>query len=218
MDVPEIEVVKLSGERLSLKKSLIEVVEALEKDGCLILSGATDLTDVERILAKDLCSPDSVRRDIFLNKAVKAVLFSARREDFRITSYIGCKFGSERGEIGRDWEWKEMAALAELVGVNCTHLGGDKSVSWVIEVDKGFRGEATENMLRIEANGGDMYNAPNLYICVLLIATKLHLQSLAETVSSPRPEAVTRWSVRDCSFLPMDGVLQARRNLSRFVR
>lgn len=47
--------------------------------------------------------------------------------------------------------------MTKLVGVSCTHLGGDGTVSWIIEVDKGSRGEATGNMVEVEANGGDMY-------------------------------------------------------------
>jgi hypothetical protein len=46
MDIPNLEVVTLSGERLSLKEDLQEAVRLLEENGCLVLKGATDLSPV----------------------------------------------------------------------------------------------------------------------------------------------------------------------------
>jgi hypothetical protein len=49
MDIPNLEVVTLSGKRLSLKEDLQEAVRFLEEDGCLVLKAATDLSPVESI-------------------------------------------------------------------------------------------------------------------------------------------------------------------------
>ncbi|KAN0073553.1 hypothetical protein V8E54_008773 [Elaphomyces granulatus] len=157
MDIPNLEVVTLSGKRLSLKEDLQEAVRFLEEDGCLVLKGATDLSPVESILSTNKPSVDAVKKDIVLNDVVKAILFSARDDDFRITSYQAYKLGTKAGETGRDREWKEMAAHSGLVGVSCTHFGGDPTVSWVIEVDTGSRGEPTGKTVNVEANGHDMY-------------------------------------------------------------
>jgi len=92
-----------------------------------------------------------------LNDAVKALLFSARDDDFRITSYQVHKFNTKVGGTGRDGEWKEMAAYPGLVGASCTHLGGDPTVSWSIEVDTGSRGEPTGKTVNVEANGHDIF-------------------------------------------------------------
>jgi hypothetical protein len=54
MDVPNIEVVTLSRNRLSLKEYLQEAVHSQEEDGCLMLEGATDLCLIESILATNL--------------------------------------------------------------------------------------------------------------------------------------------------------------------
>lgn len=37
------------------------------------------------------------------------------------------------------------------------HLGGDKNINWIIEIDQGLRGEATGKMETILATGRDMY-------------------------------------------------------------
>jgi hypothetical protein len=50
-----------------------------------------------------------------------------------------------------------MAAHSGLVGVSCTHLAGDPSVLWIIEVDTGSRGEPTGKTVNVEANAHDMY-------------------------------------------------------------
>ena len=58
------EVLKLNGEKLSLKESLKEAVQALEEDGCLDLNGATNLTT----FPVGITSTDSVTAEITLNK------------------------------------------------------------------------------------------------------------------------------------------------------
>lgn len=157
MDIPNLEVVTLSGKRLSLREDLQEAVRFLEEDGCLVLKGATDLSPLESILSTNQGSLESVRKNIVLNDAVKALLFSARDDDFRITSYQVHKFNTKVGGTGRDGEWKEMAAYSGLVGASCTHLGGDPTVSWSIEVDTGSRGEPTGKTVNVEANGHDIF-------------------------------------------------------------
>jgi len=67
---------------------------------------ATDLSPVESILSTNKPSVDAVKKDIVLNNAVRAILFSARDDDFRITSYQAYKFGTTAGETGRDREWR----------------------------------------------------------------------------------------------------------------
>ena len=58
------EVLKLNGEKLSLKESLKEAVQALEEDGCLVLKGATNLTK----FPVGITSTDSVTAEIALNE------------------------------------------------------------------------------------------------------------------------------------------------------
>lgn len=57
-----------------------------------------------------------------------------------------------------------MALIDRAVGISCTHLGGDKSVSWVIEVDRGSRGEPTGEVAEVQANGCDVYATLNLEV------------------------------------------------------
>jgi hypothetical protein len=68
MDILDIEVYKLSGESLSLRENLKEAVEALDKDGCLLLKKATDLTTVESALSSDISSPEAITKHIVLNE------------------------------------------------------------------------------------------------------------------------------------------------------
>ncbi len=174
MDPPDVEILKLGGERLSLKKDLPEALQALERDGCLLLKGATDVTNIEHVLSSDMSSPEAVKKEIILNevkvprcfaramannvKFVKTILFSARNDDFHIAAYEAYTTGVQDEEVvGRDPGWKEMATTTGLVGASCAHLWGDRDVSWIIKVDKGFRGEATRDMITMKANGGDMY-------------------------------------------------------------
>ncbi|MCJ1386323.1 hypothetical protein MMC17_009449 [Xylographa soralifera] len=148
------EVLKLNGEKLSLKESLKEAVWALEEDGCLVLKGATNLTT----FPVGITSIDSVRAEIALNESVRAILFSARDDDFRFSGYKAYRFGGKglNFEIGRG-----MTPVPGLVGVSCTHLGGAGHVLWSIEVDKSSRGKAPKEMVEVMANGGDMYRVSN---------------------------------------------------------
>lgn len=47
MDKPNIDVVTLSGDKLSLQDDLETVVKSLNEDGCLVLKKATDLSIFE---------------------------------------------------------------------------------------------------------------------------------------------------------------------------
>ena len=87
-------------------------------------------------------------------QAVKALLLLGRDDDFRITGYNIYK--SSPRTVGRDSQWKEMAEVTGLVGFNAYHLGGDVTLSWIIEVDRALRGEPTGEMTEVAANGGDM--------------------------------------------------------------
>merc|ERR1712093_466872 len=114
MDIPNLEVVTLSGKRLSLREDLQEAVRFLEEDGCLVLKGATDLSPLESILSTNQGSLESVRKNIVLNDAVKALLFSARDDDFRITSYQVHKFNTKVGEqvvMGNGRRWQRTPVL-----------------------------------------------------------------------------------------------------------
>jgi hypothetical protein len=87
-------------------------------------------------------------------------VFNTQHDDFYITNFQAYKAVS-KDIIGRDKDWEKLAKTTELISVSCTHLGGDSSVEWVIKVDKGIRGQATENMYTVKANGGDMYYTQN---------------------------------------------------------
>lgn len=43
-----------------------------------------------------------------------------------------------------------MAAHSGLVGVSCTNFGGDPTLSWIIEVDTGSRGEPTGKTVNVD--------------------------------------------------------------------
>ncbi|MCJ1231494.1 hypothetical protein MMC12_008171 [Toensbergia leucococca] len=105
------EVLKLNGEKLSLKESLKEAVQALEEDGCLDLNGATNLTT----FPVGITSTDSVTAEITLNKSVRTILFAARNEDFHISSYEAYKFGKKDVNLERG---RGMAPVHGLVGVS----------------------------------------------------------------------------------------------------
>jgi hypothetical protein len=61
----DIEVVKRGGQKLSLKTNLDKALQALYKDGCLVLKGAIS---VKPASPEHLASLDYVKRDIVLNK------------------------------------------------------------------------------------------------------------------------------------------------------
>lgn len=44
-------------------------------------------------------------------------------------------------------------AHSGFIGVSCAHLGGDPTVSWIVEIDTGCRGEPTGKTVNVEANG-----------------------------------------------------------------
>ncbi len=86
-----------------------------------------------------------------------------------------------RGDVrlthsGRDEQWRTMANAPELAGLSCIHLGGDSTVTWLIEVDQGLKGEHTGVTKKIRADGGDMQGAllsccnNMLIICIALSA------------------------------------------------
>lgn len=108
-------------------------------------------------------------------KSVKSVLFSTH-DDFFITAYLPMRGDVRLTHSGRDEQWKKMANASELAGLSCIHLGGDSTVTWLIEVDQGLKGEHTGVTNKIRADGGDMQGAlvncciKMLIICVALSA------------------------------------------------
>ena len=86
MTFPHVRAVKLSGETFALDGNLQGAATSLEKDGCLLLKGATDLRPIEPAMearysqkglektseddgSLDIGSTlDSVTRDVFLNR------------------------------------------------------------------------------------------------------------------------------------------------------
>ncbi|KAI9732162.1 MAG: hypothetical protein M1834_004258 [Cirrosporium novae-zelandiae] len=149
MDIPQIEVIKTNGDKLSLQTNLENVVQALEKDGCLLLKNATS-----RISPHDVSFFKSHARDIILHSSVKAILFSAQPdEDFAIVHYMLYKFGQQPGKLGRDKRWKEMAAVPGVVAINCVHLQEDA----VFEIDKCGRKKDTGDTITMRANAGDIF-------------------------------------------------------------
>ncbi|KAI9853847.1 MAG: hypothetical protein M1813_001793 [Trichoglossum hirsutum] len=155
MDIPEIQVITIDRELIPLKLRLKEVVLALEKDGCVVLKGATDLTAIESFTEKPPLEGllSSVEKNTVVNRTVEAILFSAEHYDFRITNYRPylVMFGQGYKGMRRDREGELIGSTSGLVGVHCIHLGGDGEVLWNIDVDRG--GETVE----IKANGGDIF-------------------------------------------------------------
>ncbi|OCK76361.1 hypothetical protein K432DRAFT_385501 [Lepidopterella palustris CBS 459.81] len=147
----DIEVVKRGGQQLSLKGSLNEALRALNEDGCLVLKGATSVDPAS------LDSSDFIKREIVLNEAVRTILFSTRNDGFRITACLPYKASLNHEVLGRDQEWEKMASVEGLVGAMCYHLGGDRNVSWIVQVDGCSRGAATGKVVEVRANGGDIF-------------------------------------------------------------
>lgn len=75
MGVPDIQVYELSGKSLSLRNNLKQAVEALDRDGCLLLKKATDLTPVESVLFSAINSPDAITKRVVLNEVSILVRF-----------------------------------------------------------------------------------------------------------------------------------------------
>lgn len=88
-------------------------------------------------------------------KSVKSVLFSTH-DDFFITAYLPMRGDVRLTHSGRDEQWRTMADAPEPAGLSCIHLGGDSTVTWVIEVDQGLKGEHTGVTKKVRADGGDM--------------------------------------------------------------
>ena len=103
MNSSDVEILKLDEERLSLKKNLSKALQALERDECLLLKDATDVTNIEHVLSSDMSFSEAVKKKIILNeikisrcfvrtmtnnvKFVKTILFSTRNDDFHIAVY-----------------------------------------------------------------------------------------------------------------------------------
>ncbi|KAH0559425.1 hypothetical protein GP486_004059 [Trichoglossum hirsutum] len=183
MEIPEIQVITLDKELIPLKLRLKDVVLALEKDGCVVLKGATDLTSIQPFIGKAPLEGilSSVEKNIVVNRAVEAILFSAERYDFRITNYRPYLVVSGQGYkgMGRDEEGELIGSTSGLVGVSCIHLGGDGGVLWSIDVDGGTRQGATGKTVEVKANGGDMYHSLHLNFLHTLTEVQFYLHGLA---------------------------------------
>ncbi len=90
------------------------------------------------------------------SQAVKTIRFAAQNDDFRITGYVPYIFGAQRGSAGRDLTWERLIE-DDLVGVCCIHLGGKEDVPWIIEMYEDYRKKASENVIPMRANRGDLY-------------------------------------------------------------
>lgn len=174
MNSSDVEILKLDEERLSLKKNLSKTLQALERNECLLLKDATDVTNIKHVLSSDMSFSEAVKKKIILNeiklsrcfvramtnnvKFVKTILFSTRNNDFHIAVYETYTTDVQNEEmIERDSEWKEMTTTIELVETSCAHLWEDRDVSWIIKVDKGFREETIRDMITMKTNEDDMY-------------------------------------------------------------
>ena len=170
MDRPDPQAMKLDGQPLS---DVEDVVQALQEDGAVILKQAANLKRTEDILSRDMHSLEAIRAEVVFNDVrslhisdqlvtdgsqnIKSILFTGRKSDFLITAYFPMKGDVQRFRSGRDGHWQQMLEADALVGLHCVHLGGDHTVSWVIEVDRDSRQEVTANTVNVKVNGGDMY-------------------------------------------------------------
>ena len=70
MEIPEIQVITLDQELIPLRLRLKDVVLALEKDGCVVLKGATDLTTIPPFIGKAPLEGilSSVEKNIVVNR------------------------------------------------------------------------------------------------------------------------------------------------------
>ena len=104
-----------------------------------------------------------------------------------ITAFQPVKLGAESRHIGRDSQWQKMAESDKPIEISRNHLGGCRTVEWIIEVDKGSRGKPTGDMVQIEANGGDMYcNLSEPFLLVLIMFS--FLCNVWPRRSNPRPK------------------------------
>jgi hypothetical protein len=67
MDLQQLEIITLEGERLSFHENSARISQALEHDGFLVLKKAANLTSIEYGLSGNANSRDAVRRDVALN-------------------------------------------------------------------------------------------------------------------------------------------------------
>ena len=104
-------------------------------------------------------------------KFVKAILTSAQDGEFLAHGYTHLAPDGAYRVVNGDKNWEKLVKDQRLMGVSCNHLGGEKNVEWVIEVDKGLRGKETNDMALVEATGLDMYDAPNSH-CVSNLTDK----------------------------------------------
>lgn len=154
MDSTPCQAVRLDGHSLNLDN---EAVGILQEQGGILLKQATSLETLDPILSQDLTSTTSVTRDVVFNKFIKSILFSTREDGFFITAYIPMRGDVRLTPSGRDEQWETMADSSDLAGLSCTHLGGDSTVAWLIEIDQGLKGEHTGITTRVRANGGDIF-------------------------------------------------------------
>ncbi|KAF2174567.1 hypothetical protein K469DRAFT_756361 [Zopfia rhizophila CBS 207.26] len=149
----DVGVVTYGGQQLSLGDSLGDALQALNKDGWIILKGATSVPSPSETLG----ILDFVTEHTVQNKAVQTILFSARNDGFRIAACLPYIPILRSEGLGRDYEWEKMANQEGLMGAMCYHLGGDQNVSWVIHVDKCSRGADSANVEQLKAKGGDIF-------------------------------------------------------------
>lgn len=83
MDISDIKALKLSGEVLSLTERLEDIVQALGRDGCILVKDATNLNTIEPALSSNLNTSDTVTREIFLNEVTFQRNFTAATNEIQ---------------------------------------------------------------------------------------------------------------------------------------
>jgi hypothetical protein len=106
-----------------------------------------------------------------------------------------------------------MAAHSGLVDVSCTNFGGDPTLSWIIEVDTGSRGEPTGKTVNVEGNSRDMY-LPSKLVFYSYLLTAFLVSSLVDTIYPTRAVAGSGRSALDTRYIYVEGVFRAREDIS----
>ncbi len=68
MNSLDVKILKLGEKRLSLKKNLLKTLQALERDKCLLLKDAINVTNIKHVLLNDISFSKVVKKKIILNK------------------------------------------------------------------------------------------------------------------------------------------------------
>ncbi|KAI9892561.1 MAG: hypothetical protein M1814_001250 [Vezdaea aestivalis] len=148
MGIPSLSVILPDKRLVNLSVAIDVVVEALAEGGWVLVKSATNIY-----------LDDGMQRNLVLNEAVKAILFTAQRGSYSINSVQQAPVPHGRAP-GRDPNWIAIAIRRGIVAVVCYHLPGDRDNHYMIETDDRGRYSDPGTSVKVDATGGDMSFVP----------------------------------------------------------